>query len=111
MESLDVYVNKTFLERGIRVPFVYDVSSEERCMAVEGDIIAAVHALHSLGCISNALNDDVITEIALDMLKQGLEAISPERREIFKSKIQALIDSWKESLDDAAAASSSAIRP
>ena len=110
MESLDVYVNKTFLERGLNVQFVHNVSPEERCMVVTGSIIAVIHALHSLGYISDALHDDVITQVTLDMLKQSLEAISPERREIFKSKIQALVDSWKESLDDAAA-SSSAIRP
>lgn len=86
---LNAYVREAPLDGGTPVEFEYKLCLDERYIALTGNLINAIKALHELDRLSDNLRDDIIEHIILSTTQQGLEALSTlARQQVFSHKLK-----------------------
>ena len=73
---LKAYVREAPLDGGTPVQFEHNLNLDEKYIAITGNIIEAINALHALDRLSDSLRDDIIEQIALDNIESSTTSYS-----------------------------------
>ncbi len=86
---LNAYTREAPLDGGTPVQFEYELHLDEKHIALTGNLIDAIKALHALDRLSDGLRDDMIEHILLSAMQEGLNSMSTlARQQVFSHKLK-----------------------